>query len=486
MKLKIGRRITGALLCVALCITTLPACAANPEDSPVVGKNDGVFQQNMTVPATTPLEEQIQYTETFTSTDGTAEYQILFDQDLLSDPLPIVEVVPRIFTGGDLQRIAGVLFPEAEFYEREPEDNPRYSKSQLQKRMNWMTEIADEEAMRSLWGTELSDYTDQIELLKILLLQYTAQLETAPEENPHTVCNWTFKNDRAYASEFNSTGDPTLFATVDLGPVNYKIHSVVRDKSDYKLNRVTVQFGDGLGYNEQEMRYYQAKLCRTAEPTQAQVDALTEKAQSMLDRMGMGQWRVSRVTVETEIYGDAREYLVKMDAVPVFQGIPALYGQTIPYLTSDVANANYFISATQFHFSANGDLIYFCMDAPVEVSSLINEAAATLPVEELLTLAKNHLSLYGVSEQKYAGLIWSWYPNPLTCKVRIRRLEFGLARLNVANKDFAYYYAPAFAVYGSVDYYDAETGEHIEFPAPPDVEEEHPILWLNAVDGSVL
>ena len=35
----------------------------------------------------------------------------------------------------------------------------------------------------------------------------------------------------------------------------------------------------------------------------------------------------------------------------------------------------------------------------------------------------------------------------------MNRMEFGLARVKVANKDFTYYYVPAFVVYGSTYFY---------------------------------
>lgn len=485
MKLPVFNRIGGALI-TALCLGTLFGCAATPGSSSVVSKNDGAFEENMTVAATAPLEEQITNTETFLSNDGTAEYCLHLDQEITSDPLPVVEVVPQFFTGGDVQRIAQVLFGNADFHEREPEENARYSKSQLQKRINWMTEIANPEAMASLWGDTLSEYSDQIDLLKRMMQQYTVQMENAPEENPHKICDWTYKNDRNYSAEINTTGNPTIFATVDLGDVNYKIYSQVRDKSDYKLNRVTVQFGDGLGYNEQEMRYYQAKLCRTAKPDAAQLESLKEKAQTMLDAMGMGQWQISVVNVLEEDYGGVMEYQVQIYAVPVFQGIPAVYGQRIRNLTSEDANAaNYFFSSVEIHFSANGDLLYFCMDAPVKISSVVNEEVAILSVDELMRRAKEHLALFGVSEQKYSQIIWSYYDNNMTCKVDVDRIEFGLARINAANRDFTYYYTPAFALYGTVRYYDAQSGDYLPSPFP-EVENEQPLVWINAVDGSIV
>lgn len=480
------------ILAMVMCMSAMTGCAANPDKGVVTSKNDGVFEQNMTVPATAPLDEQVQHSESFTSTDGTAEYIINLDQKMTSDPLPIVEVVPHMFTGEDVKRIAQVLFGDADFYEREHEEDAEYSKEQLQKRINWMSEIASTEAINALLGAEdvdgyPRDYTQQIDLLKMFIQQYTVQMETAPEENPHEPCDWTFKRDSEYASSYNAYGNDWIIATVDLGELNYHVFVVRRDKGDYKYNELIVQFGDGLGYPDLEMAYLRAKVCRTPEPTQEQIDALVEKAQTMLDQMSMGQWKVSYTNVIEETYGNAVEYQVQIGASPVFNDVDAIYGQRIKSLTSEDANAsNYFITSAVFHFSANGDLIYFDMNAPVEVKTVVNDGVAILSTEELMDRAKEHLSLYGADAQYFSAFISNWYQKPMTCKVEIDRLEFGLARVKVANTDFTYYYTPAFVVHGSVKYYDKQTGEYIEYPYEPDVEMEQALVWINAVDGSII
>ena len=74
---QLKKRLCG-ILSIVMCITAMTGCAANPDRGSVTSKNNGVFEQNMTVAATAPLDEQLQYTDTFTSHDGTAEYAINF------------------------------------------------------------------------------------------------------------------------------------------------------------------------------------------------------------------------------------------------------------------------------------------------------------------------------------------------------------------------------------------------------------------------
>ena len=131
-------------------------------------------------------------------------------------------------------------------------------------------------------------------------------------------------------------------------------------------------------------------------------------------------------------------------------------------------------------------LIDFEMISPVEVQMVVNEGTAILPTEELMGKVKDHLSLTGAQEAYLFGVVESWCQNPISCKIEMNRMEFGLARVKVANKDLTYYYVPAFVVYGSTYFYDSETGEKVVFPYEETAAAERALVWINAVDGTII
>ena len=175
-----------------------------------------------------------------------------------------------------------------------------------------------------------------------------------------------------------------------------------------------------------------------------------------------------------------------MLTTPVFGGVPALDGQLIYLTGSDANTSSYKISCASFRFSANGDLISFDLESPVDVKSVVNEGVATLPLEELMDRVKNHFSLTGLEETKQYGVMNSWYPEPMTCRVTISELEYGLARMNVPNQEGVFYYSPAIVVYGHPDFYSQATGEHLENFFETGQNERYDLVWINAVDGSIL
>lgn len=349
---QIRKQICG-ILAMVMCVSAMTGCAANPNRGAVTSKNDGVFEQNMTVAATAPLDEQLQYTDTFTSTDGTVEYSINLQQQITSDPLPIVEVVPHFFTGEEVKNICDLFLGETEWREQVHEDNPQYSKGEIQKKLKWMTEIANENAMRELMGED-RDYEEDLDVLKTQMQYYTVMLETAPEENPRSLCDWTFKDESLYVSP--SYGNNVIHATTFIGDTEYYVYCIQRDRNDYKNSRLFIGLGENTDHLDK--RYLYSKYLRTDKPSEEQLDILAEKAQNMLDQMGVGQWLVSNVKVDEVFYGDTPEYIVVVNAAPVLNGTAAIYDQPTENLTSEDANAsNYLTTSASIQFSANGDLI---------------------------------------------------------------------------------------------------------------------------------
>ena len=468
---------------LALAGTLLCGCAATPESGSVTGKNDGVFQQNMTNPATAPLEETLDYDLTFPSKDGTVEYTIRLSRDLFSQPLPIVEAVPDFFTGEEVRNICQVLLPEAVWREQVHVSDPQYSKEELRYKIQWMTQLATQEGMADLYGPAEYEgqYDDSIDHLKTAIQRYTVMLETAPEENPRALCDWTFRDGGVYTEP--SYGDRVIQATTRMGELEYYVYCTVYDKADYHQNRLFVQLGnsrDYLIYNR-----LHAMVCRTEKPTQDQIDAAAEKAQALLDAMGKGDWRVTGASVEVMDQRSRPEYEILVRATQEFLGAPVSGNQPAVNLFSESTTAPYLNSEAILSFAGDGTLVYLDMCCPVALSGVINESAATLPMEELMEKAQEQLSLQGLEETRDYYFLSYYYDGSVTCQVELTDVEFRLQRIPVPGKDYTYYYVPALAFSGTTRYYDQATG------APADCIGVTPdrvstLLWLNAVDGSVI
>lgn len=488
-----------ALLAIASICTQLCACQANPSTSVVISKNDGSFDANLSKSSTVEpnTSENIQYFDKFFSTDGSIEFTVNIDQSLNTSTMPVVEVVPHKLLPEDVEKIANVLFEGATFYEREPSKNPCYSKRQIQNAIARWSKYTNYTAMAEL----IMDRSDKlvanyIDSLKSTIAQYTEKIDTASIENPHILCDWIFKKESHYndlEAEIlgGSASDEldVIYSTVEASDVEYIFTASTHDAADYKLNTIDVTLSSGVGPAEMDLMIYRAMLCRTSKPTDEQVLSISKKAQNMLDLMELGDWVVTDTYVETSDFEDIAEHVVVVEAVPAFSGVAAIYGQKTPGAT-DAYSAYYPVSRAVFGFSPKGTLVYFRMQSPVDVKEVRNTNAATLSLDKLFETAKSDLILrdahagYGVP----ADMIYMYEEvlnEKLICKIEISTLNYGLARIDVANSDCTYYYIPAFVFNGNADYYGKDTG-NLCISSSDYRASGLNLIWINAIDGSII
>lgn len=183
---------------LALGAFLLAGCQITPERQTIVSKNNGFFEEaiGMTHAAGKVTPSRLQLDENFISTDGTVHFHMEIDQTIVSEKMPVVEVVPRTITSEDIERVARALLGDVEFYEREPSSNPQYSKSQYQEMMTRLVPYSNLEAMTDLVG--MGQARETLDQLKVTIDSITRAMETAPEEDPHVPCDWTLKKERVY------------------------------------------------------------------------------------------------------------------------------------------------------------------------------------------------------------------------------------------------------------------------------------------------
>lgn len=471
---------------LAVIVVLLCGCQTTPDEKAVISKNDGVFEFNLqqTAPKEILGEIPVQYSENFSSTDGSVEFQLSLNQTISTAAMPALEVVPHILTSDDVERVAQILLEGAIFYDQEPDSNPQYSKEELQRAINSWSQYANQEAYSDLYG---SVDTDGVDALRARIQNRTELLEYASEDNPHRICDWSFKPENYYFSERPYNND-IIQAIATVNGIDYVLNAVSRVKKDFIINGITL----GAGVTSIDRRILQAQMCRTDEPSQEQIDISMQKAQKMLDQMYLGNWTVAEPVVEVEYYGEIPEYSILVNATPVLEGAQVLYGQRNPVLTGDdVYSSNYYLTTAFFRFSPGGTLLSFGIDSPIEIKSVVNTNVSMLPLADLLNIAKKHLSQadvysgYGIP----MGIIETYEQSSgekIVCKVTLDQLGFGLARTKSVNTDENYYYIPAIVFYGTADYYGAESGTFYMGSGEPFGSRHNSLVWINAIDGSIM
>ena len=149
------------ICCLAMAASIfLCSCAANPEQDVVISKNDCSFDVNVVQSATQPAgqnesaTQNASYTDSFTSTDGSVNFSLNINKEIVSGAMPVVTVSPHLLSGDDVQRIANALFGDAVFYEQGPLLDEQFSKSELQRKLNLHTPYTNGENLIALFGPE--------------------------------------------------------------------------------------------------------------------------------------------------------------------------------------------------------------------------------------------------------------------------------------------------------------------------------------------
>lgn len=487
-------------ICLLLALAlTLCACQPSPKEHVITSKNDGSFDIGVVQNATEPQENwlSLDYDETFYSSDKSVEYIVNLQESYPRIAMPVLEVAPYFLSSEDAQRVAEVLFGDTPIYiSKQRHNDVEFSKQEIQIKLQRWTQYANNSSVEALYGRAQEN---TVKIVQKYIEEYTSKLEDAPEDSANELCKWEFLKESCYsmseeeiAEQGTSQDNDAIKAELDVGNIHYAYNVALRDKEDFKMSRISAYPYGGVSPDNIDEHIFKAILCRTDEPTDSQIDEVKQLAADMLEGMQLGEWEIDQCYLETLWYGETAEYIIHVTAVPVFEGVHAIRRPQLRSLQSEALYAsNYYLTDVEFKFSANGDLVYFELNSPVQITSLINKNVATLDMETLIEKAKQHLSLrdvgeYGLSSEEIAA-DEDYFGEEINCKVNIVEMEYGLTRVKVPNSDDKYYYIPSLALYGTVEYCGEQSGTVYSSSGEYSSEDRLiNLVCLNAIDGSII
>lgn len=480
---------------ILLTAIILSACQNSPKQDIVTSKNDGSFDTSILQTATIPEQQNVpanwEYIEQFTSTDGKVNFSLQLSQELSQTAMPVIQVSPHYLTEQDAKRVADVLFPNTTFYESVLAlDSNMLSKNDLQEKISRWSEYTSTDALSALFPYDSSFYQQReqiVEVLKNSIEHYTKLYESAPDGNPHALCEWTFKPESKYLYAEEDLQGLDLSKDNEAIEVMLKYHDIPyylaitkRNQQDFKLNSIFAY--PETGYSPRSIDEYilRAELTRTTKPTQDQMLAICEYAQELLDKMELGVWKVDDYSLDTVDIGDFTEYTINVSAVPVIEGV--LVGrreQSMNLLSDSVFASNYYITDVQFRFSSEGELLYFEMQSPIDVTYIVNDNVATLNFDELMEKAKTYF-IHSDGNHYGVNVVAGSTNEQIVCNVTVSEMEYALTRVKVPNTDESYYYIPSIILRGDIEIVGSESGTL--YSSKTNLE----LLTLNAVDGTVI
>ena len=491
------KRPISKIILIAALISLLSATIATAADNLIRVK----YQHSFTGTATEATEadtlstdpDKDDISDIDMSKNGVIEFRVDIDEEIHGTVIPSLEVKPHFLTEEEIKRIAYVLFPEGEFYEGESAFEKNFSKEEIQEKINRWSYYASEETLRELivYRPNQPDYLQEVaENVQNFVEKYSGMLESVPSENPHTLCDWIFKKSSFYSltkEEFAATADTSnenddIIADFKIGDVHYRLSASVRDRNDFLISNIDVYLYDGTAPDHIDDSIFRAWLCKTEEPTDEQIAAVKEKAETMLAQMQLGEWLVDECYVEKNEINEYTYYSIHVNAVPVLNGTPALRKPQLMNLRSDLPGAaRLYYTDVHFEFSANGDLIDFFMRSPLDVIGEVETEISTMDFERQFAIAEEYLShkdFYAYSMGM--EVTFNQLDDPIGCIANITGMEYNLTRINAEDPLESYYYVPGIKLTGTVKYYNLKTGEVY-------LERQDVIFAIvDAADGSVI
>ena len=195
----------------------------------------------------------VKETAAFVSNDGSIEFYLDIDTEVTGEVVPMVEVVPHYFTGAEIEHIGLVLFGDAQFYEEEPYDHQKYSKAEIQTKINRWNRYSTMDALKVLFPdkTEETTYMERaLEVVHLFINQYSEKLQDAPVADMSEPCRWELRNwieymypEEEWAEHKSEEDNMEISATTVVNGIPYYFCGSQRDHESFRVNNISAGIG---------------------------------------------------------------------------------------------------------------------------------------------------------------------------------------------------------------------------------------------------
>lgn len=270
---------------------------------------------------------------------------------------------------------------------------------------------------------------------------------------------------------------------------DYYISVSVENAKKYQRNIISIQACDGTDPVLRDIKT--ALMCQVTEPTFEQIDAVSEKAQNILNQIGLGEYAIIEAKESPLTYGITPRYAISVKATQVMNGCPVISGQSA--ITSGVDDLNtesdnevrYPLTYIRFIFNPSGDLIEFTMEGITDIESVNCDTSESISLDSLCVAAENYLSKLNFDSFDALTGNNAWQlslfddvpKEELRFSVEINDMQFGLARQDSSTNNI-YEYIPVAMLKGNISCIDSEGNVLREC--------QRALVLVSTIDGSII
>lgn len=482
------RRLMKAL-CLCLAALALCGCGRTEQEPEAEVSGFDPASVQLMVEGEREKAHKITRSENFQNADGSVEYYVNLNSEILMEPLPVVEAEPYYLTAEDARKTIESFFPEGECYEKHPKytsEETYWTKDKLAESLKRWKSYSMDEVERLCGNSHATDENGEVIPFETRwqeeLRYYEDLLEKVPEENMRTPCMWQMYKETEYTVEpseaermdLSYDADCIMGSVVD-GERRYGF-VVLADKYEppystlFSLYRSILSSPCGIDWD-----IFVQENQTMPRPTQEQIENAQKEAQRYADLFPVGKWKVGEAEHSS---GDSTIYFT---AYPVDPQMPA--GKPVM-----VNAASQEIPEMSIRMHPDGSLMGFWVGRKLVKTAPQAAGAVELSIETLVDKALDSLktgekAAYGVAPADLP--LFETHREALDCRVEVNRAAREYARIDAVGGGFCY--VPCLCLYGTAEYTGKDSGtvytmEGLKLAA----EGEIPLVAVNAIDGSII
>lgn len=310
-------------------------------------------------------------------------------------------------SGDEVKTAAEALFGGAEIYKGYEWLMPTGSAAE-EKLALWRKLAEDETLIDASFGEngprQLAEINKRLDDMEAQGLASQPYAELSP-------CDWTYHAARDYyasADEIisSSANWDMILACTELDGIEYQIYAAPGEIRAY----VESIYASPCDI---ERNYMLRQLYSDSAASDSQVEAVHGEAESVMDAMGLDNWKITECAAVKYDYSDG--YFISVVALPCYDGAP---------MFASLKWEDNSESRLSFNYSNDGRLIEMGLTNPYDTAPDSSEAAVLISLDEALTAVDEYFRSAG--KESYSAVVYAMYD--ATVEVEIDGLEFGYVR----------------------------------------------------------
>lgn len=396
--------------------------------------------------------------------------------------MPVYLVQPHEFTPEETKDLADYFFQGNTAYE----SREIMTREEIEERILSLTQWAnDTEGLLACANNEEEAQKMKEQYEKEIAI-WEERYQTAPEDYVPPECDWQFHPATYFDDEIAVSEQlfPDDICQVDKD----SFIKATAELEDGTGRIVARNHPDAAGYIAHSFSYQWTPADGSYKElgTTGTQEAAVDLAQTVLEDLGMAdRWMLDSVQqTESEDPQESGKYAFALSYLPAIEGVPVI---PVPYAGVDWEEENYapvYGMETLYFWIADGQLIRFTRDSPLDVLSTENQAVNELSFDQIMERFETQMAVtYPLSSFQAGGES----PHIEEVEMRVTQVRRGLVRVAIQDRPDTYYLLPAWTFYGFTGY-RTNLQDQVDFGTGiPGVEPQADhLLTFNALDGTVI